>query len=260
MTRFFNRSILNSSLRHHALLVGMLHLAHFGDGIRKFNNCRMSVAPRQDHMHHFWLLLQPLGHLGRIEHPVADRVIYFIQYDEVPLTRLNCLLRVRPSLFDHAHVFRIRLLSAYLHEAAAHLLHDKFVAERLDRVEFAVMPRSFQKLQHEHAHPLPDCPQRRAHRSRGLSFARPGVHDDESAANVVHSTRILDCNRWPCLARYRRTAITARPNRAGLQAKWLQCAPDLEKRCSQSARLAKCHTVARISTDVYILPASRRTL
>src|SRR5436309_7464297 len=80
MTRFFNRSILNSSLRHHALLVGMLHLAHFGDGIRKFNNCRMSVAPRQDHMHHFWLLLQPLGHLGRIEHPVADRVIYFIQY------------------------------------------------------------------------------------------------------------------------------------------------------------------------------------
>src|SRR5437867_2037153 len=175
MTRFFNRSILNSSLRHHALLVGMLYLAHFGDGIRKFNNCRMSVAPRQDHMHHFWLLLQPLGHLGRIEHP------------------------------------------------------------------------------------LPDCPQRRAHRSRGLSFARPGVHDDESAANVVHSTRILDCNRWPCLARYRRTAITARPNRVGLQAKWLQCAPDLEKRCSQSARLAKCHTVARISTDVYILPASRRT-
>src|SRR5438094_2100570 len=48
--------------------------------------------------------------------------------------------------------------------------------------------------------------------------------------------------------------------RVGLQAKWLQCAPDLEKRCSQSARLAKCHTVARISTDVYILPASRRTL
>src|SRR5207247_362813 len=29
--------------------------------------------------------------------------------------------------------------------------------------------------------------------------------------------RILDCNRWPGLARYRRTAITARPNRVDLQ-------------------------------------------
>src|SRR2546430_4286741 len=111
MTRFFNRSILNSSLRHHALLVGMLHLAHFGDGIRQLDNCRMRIPPRQDNMHHLLLFFQPLGHLGRIEHPVADRVIYFIQYDEVPLTRLNCLLRVRPSLFDHAHVFRIRLRS-----------------------------------------------------------------------------------------------------------------------------------------------------
>src|SRR5947208_15131491 len=158
MTRFFNRSILNSSLRHHALLVGMLHLAHFGDGIRKFNNCRMSVAPRQDHMHHFWLLLQALGHLGRIEHPVADRVIYFIQYDEVPLTRLNCLLRVRPSLLDHAHAFRIRLLSANLDEAPAHLLHDTVVAERLHRVESAVMPRSIQYVTHEPAHAWPRSP------------------------------------------------------------------------------------------------------
>src|SRR6266571_634273 len=98
MTRFFNRSILNSSLRHHALLVGMLYLAHFGDGVRKFNNCRMSVAPRQDNMHHFWLLLQPLGHLGRIEHAVADRVIYYIYDDESPFARLNRLLASRPSL------------------------------------------------------------------------------------------------------------------------------------------------------------------
>src|SRR5438067_13632963 len=251
MTRFFNRSILNSSLRHHALLVGMLYLAHFGHRVCQLDNCRMRIPPRQDHMHHIRLLFQTFHHFGRIEHPIANRVIYLIQYDEVPLTRLNCLLRVRPSLFDHAHVFRIRLLSAYLHEAAAHLLHDKFVAERMDRVEFAVMPRSFQKLQHEPAHPLPDCPQRRAHRSRGLSFARPGVHDDESAANVVHSTRILDCNRWPCLARYRRTAITARPNRVGLQAKWLQCAPDLEKRCSQSQACEMPHSCAHLNGRLY---------
>src|SRR5438094_10647936 len=119
MTRFFNRSILNSSLRHHALLVGMLHLAHFGDGIRKFNNCRMRVAPRQDHMHHFWLLLQLLGNLGRIEHVVADGVINLMQYDEVPMTRPYHKLRHSPSLFAHADVIRFLLLTGYLYEAAS---------------------------------------------------------------------------------------------------------------------------------------------
>src|SRR5207245_11325334 len=49
-------------------------------------------------------------------------------------------------------------------------------------------------------------------------------------------------------------------NRVGLQAKWLQCAPDLETRCRQSGRIAQCHTVGRISTEVCVLPASRRTL
>src|SRR4029077_516495 len=35
------RSVLDSPLRHHALLIGMFHLAHFGYSVSNFNNCRM---------------------------------------------------------------------------------------------------------------------------------------------------------------------------------------------------------------------------
>src|SRR6185369_11274451 len=49
--------VLDPSLRHHALLIGMLHLAHFSHRVRELDDCRMRVSPGQDNVHHFWFAL-----------------------------------------------------------------------------------------------------------------------------------------------------------------------------------------------------------
>src|SRR5256885_6739779 len=65
--------------------------------------------------------------------------------------RLLLEKKINLSLFDHAHVFSSRLLRAYLHETTAHMLHNNFLSDRQDRVEFAVNTQSFQKVHHYHA-------------------------------------------------------------------------------------------------------------
>src|SRR5256885_16149898 len=44
------QSVFDSSLRHDALFVGVLYLAHFSHGIGEIDNCRMCVPSRQDNV------------------------------------------------------------------------------------------------------------------------------------------------------------------------------------------------------------------
>src|ERR1700691_868634 len=109
---------------------------------------------------------------------------------------MDRFLRLGPCILYHLHIFRVRFLGADFYEAASHLLHDEFVAERLDGVEFAVMPRSLQELQHQNSHPLADGPQRCTHCGGGLSLAWTGVHDDETTAKIRHNSRISYSTGW----------------------------------------------------------------
>ena len=179
-------TIFDSPLGLDAFLVGVLNLPHLGDGIGQLNDCRMRVASRQDDMHHFRLLFQGLGDLGRVQHTVTDGVIDLVQHHQVPLAGKDGLARLVPRFFHHLDVRGIRLRTADFHEPAPHLLHDEVVAEGLHRVQLAVMPRALEELQHEHFHPLPDRAQGRAHGRGGLAFPRPGVDDDQSATNLCH--------------------------------------------------------------------------
>src|ERR1019366_7655675 len=100
-------------------------------------------------------------------------------------------LGLGPGLLHHAHILRVWLLGADFHEAASHLLEDELVAESLDRIEFAVMPRALQKLEHEDAHSLPDGSQRRPHGRGGLALAGAGIHDDETTVGIRHKPNQL---------------------------------------------------------------------
>src|SRR5690242_17154154 len=105
----------------------------------------MRVASRQDDMHHFRLALQRSYDFGGIEHAIADRVVDLVANNQNPIAALYCAFALEPSDLDHADVFGIGLLSANLYEAAAHLPHNELVAKGLHGIEFAVMPRSFEK-------------------------------------------------------------------------------------------------------------------
>src|SRR6185369_2117798 len=177
----------NPSLRHYALFVCVLDLAHLGHGVSDLDNCRMSISPGQDNVHHFRFALQSLHYLGGIEHAVTDGVIDLIQDNQVPGAGMDCLGSLRPGLFYHADIFGIGLFGPNFHEAAAHLLHDELIAKSLHRIELAIVPRALQKLQHQDAHALPHRPQSGSHGSGGLALARAGIHDDETTADVRHT-------------------------------------------------------------------------
>src|SRR5580700_7645349 len=198
-------SVLDSPLRHHALLIRMLYLSHLRHRVGDLDNCGVCVPSRQDDMHHFWFPLQALDHLARVEHAVTDRIIDLIEHHQVPLARLDRLLALGPCLFHHLHIFQVRLFGAHLHKTPAHLLHHELIPKRLNGIQFPVMPRAFQELQHEHAHPLAHSAQSRTHGRGRLSFTRPGVHDDKTSAYVSHWLRRLDStrknrSRWPVVS------------------------------------------------------------
>src|SRR6185437_971758 len=96
------KSVFNPSLRDHALFVGVFYLAHFGDGVRKLDNCRMRVASRQDNMNPPWLFLQSGGDLGRIKHAITDGVIDVVDNHCIPFAGLECALPLSPGIFYHA--------------------------------------------------------------------------------------------------------------------------------------------------------------
>src|SRR5262249_33566456 len=106
--------------------------------------------------------------------------------------RLNCARTLSPGIFDHSYIFGIWSLRADFDKATPHLLHDELVAEGLYRVELAVMPGSLNELQHQHAHTVSNCAQRRAHRCGRFALTGTGINDDETATHVSHK-QSFDC-------------------------------------------------------------------
>ena len=82
---FQQLSVLDSSLRHHALFVGVLYLAHFCHGVGDFQDCRVRISARQDYVYHLRFPLQAFDDLRRIKHAVADGVVNLVQNDKVPM-------------------------------------------------------------------------------------------------------------------------------------------------------------------------------
>src|ERR1700686_3326487 len=78
-------SVLNPSLRHHALLVSMFDLPHLRHGIGGLDNCGVCVPSRQDDMHHLRLLLQAFDHFRCVQHAITDRVVDLIQHHQIPI-------------------------------------------------------------------------------------------------------------------------------------------------------------------------------
>src|SRR5271165_799921 len=81
--------VFDPSLGHHAFLVSVLYLAHFGHGVGGLDNCGVCVPPRQDDMHHFRFPLQALYDSCRSQHAVTDRIIDLVQYHQIPFARVN---------------------------------------------------------------------------------------------------------------------------------------------------------------------------
>ena len=174
--------IFDAALRQNAFLVGVLHFAHLGDGVGKLDQRGVRVAAGQDHVHHLRAVAQGLGHLGGVEHAVADGVVDLVEHHHVPLAGEDRLARLGPGGLHHADVFRIGLGAADLHKSAAHLLQHEVLAEGLGRVQLAVVPRALEELQHQHAHAVADRAQGRAHGGGGFAFAGAGVDQDQSAS------------------------------------------------------------------------------
>jgi hypothetical protein len=175
-------SVFDAALSEDALLVSMLHLAHFGHGIGDGDQRRMRVAAGEDDVDHLRTSLQSFDDFGWIEHAVTDSVVDLVEDDHVPLAGENGGACFDPGVFDHANVFRVGFCAADLNEAAAHLPKNKVVAEGFSGVEFAVVPRAFQELQHEDTHAVADGAQRGAHGSGRLAFAGAGIDEDEAFA------------------------------------------------------------------------------
>lgn len=100
---------------------------------------------------------------------------------------MNCLIGFDPGFFHHFDVFGVGLFRANLYESAAHLFHHEFVAEGLHGIQLAVVPGAFQELQHQHSHALAHGAEGSSHCCRGFAFSSACVHNDQTAANVIHN-------------------------------------------------------------------------
>src|ERR1039458_10127813 len=178
-------SIFDAALREDAFLVGVLHFAHFRYGIGQLHEKGVGVAPGQDDVHHLRLALQRLGDISRIEHPVADGVINFVQHHQVPFTGVDSRMSFFPRRLHQANVFGIGFSATDLHKPSPHLPNHKVALEvrsqGLRCVELAVMPRALDELQHEHLHAASDGAQSRAQRRGGLAFAGSSIDQYQSA-------------------------------------------------------------------------------
>ena len=97
----------------------------------------------------------------------------------LPLQNRKVLAFVRKHESERilvTYIFRVRLLCTHLYEAPPHLLHDELIAEGLHGIQFPVMPRTLQELQHQDPHSLPHRPQRSSHGRGRLALAIAGVN------------------------------------------------------------------------------------
>src|SRR5260370_5578465 len=141
----------------------------------------MRIASRADHVHVLWPALQRVHHFRRVQHFVADGVINLVQHHQVVLPAVNRGAPRFPAMRGQANVVRVRLRSADLHEPATHRANLKLViSQHLRCVQLTVVPRTFDELHHQHTQSLPYRAKRRAQRASGLTFARPGINNQQS--------------------------------------------------------------------------------
>jgi hypothetical protein len=54
-------------------------------------------------------------------------------------------------------------------------------------IEFAVVPRTLQELQHQNAHALANGSQSGPHGGSRFAFAGSGIHDDQTTTDISHA-------------------------------------------------------------------------
>src|SRR5215467_10853834 len=152
-------SIVYTTLGENALGIRMLHFFHFRDQVGEFHQLGMCVAPGADDMNAFRFSAKRGNNLLRVKHFVADDVVNLVENDQIVAAGVDCIESCLPALFGKFDVFRIGFCSADFYKAPTHGANLKFaVAQHLGRVEFAVVPRAFDKLHHQNAQALANGP------------------------------------------------------------------------------------------------------
>src|SRR3989441_3772785 len=145
-------SIVNASLGQNTLRIRGLDLAPLGNQVRQFHQLGIGIAAGADHVHALGTFGQGLDHFFRVEHTVADDVVDFIEHHEIVLPAVDLRAAELPGLLAEPEVFRVGFRASDLDEAAAHRTNlHLIVAQHFRRVEFAIMPRAFDELHHQHA-------------------------------------------------------------------------------------------------------------
>src|ERR1700693_6376808 len=159
----------------------MLHFAHLSNQVGSFYQLWMRIAPRADHVNALGTLHQRFYYAFRIDHFITDHVIDLVKHHQVVLFTVNLLPPVFPSLLAEAKVFWIGRSAAHLYKTSAHRPDFKFiVTEHLGCVQFPIMPRALDELHHQDAQPLSHRAKSGSQGTRSLTFARPGVNNQQS--------------------------------------------------------------------------------
>src|SRR5271165_6774729 len=179
--RFSEALIVYTTLGENALGVRVLHFFHLSDQVGEFDQLGMSVAAGADDVNASRTAAQGVNdHIG-FQHFVADDVIYLVEDDQIVFFGVDGVAASLPALFSELDVLRIGFRAANFDEAAAHRANFKFVvAQHFGGVEFAIVPGSFDELNHEHAETLTDGAKCGAEGAGGFALAGAGVDDQES--------------------------------------------------------------------------------
>src|SRR5580693_4544416 len=155
------RLIVYTTLGQNALCVRVFDLFHLGHEVGHLHQFGMSVPAGADHVY-------VLGASAQA-------------FDDVVCAAVDRVAPCGPALVRHLDVFGVGLGAPDFDEAAAHRTDFEFiVAEHFGGIEFAVMPRTFDELDHENSQALTDGSERGAERARRLALAWTGVDDQKS--------------------------------------------------------------------------------
>ena len=172
------RLIVYTTLGQNALCVRVFDLFHLGDEVGQLDQFGMSVSAGADHVNVFGAGAEALDDLVGIEHFVADDVVDLVEDDEVVGAAVDRVAAGRPAFIRHLDVFGIGFCAADLYEAATHRPDfELVVAEHFGGVEFAVMPRTLDELDHQDAQPLADGAKCGSERAGRFALARTGIDD-----------------------------------------------------------------------------------
>ena len=175
------RLIVYTTLGQNSLCVGVFDLFHLGDEVGELDELGVSVSAGADDVDILRSGAEALDDLIGVEHFIADDVIDFVEDDEVVGAAVDGVAAGGPALVRHLDVFRISFGAADFDEAATHRPDfELVVAEHFGGVEFAVMPRTLDELDHQDAQPLADGAKCGSERAGRFALARACVDDQKS--------------------------------------------------------------------------------